>query len=98
LFMILIFRRKTLQKNFNMIVISIIKAEYLGEYCIQFSFSDGVEKTIDFYGFLKNARNTMTRKYLDKKLFERFTIHYGDIVWNDFEMCFPIWDLHEGTI
>ena len=96
--MILIFRRKTLQKNFNMIVISIINAKYLGEYCIQFSFSDGVEKTIDFYEFLKNARNTMTRKYLDKKLFERFTIHYGDIVWNDFEMCFPIWDLHEGTI
>jgi len=81
-----------------MIVISIINAKYLGEYCIQFSFSDGVEKTIDFYEFLKNARNTMTRKYLDKKLFERFTIHYGDIVWNDFEMCFPIWDLHEGTI
>lgn len=79
-------------------VISIIKAEYKGEYSIKFSFSDGVEKTIDFSGFLNNARNAMTRKYLDKKLFEKFTLNYGDIIWSDYEMCFPIWDLHEGTI
>lgn len=79
-------------------VISIIKAEYIGEYSIHFSFSDGVEKTIDFSDFLKNARNTITRKYLDKKLFEKFTLNYGDTIWNDFEMCFPIPNLHEGKI
>ncbi|MDD4971124.1 MAG: DUF2442 domain-containing protein [Paludibacter sp.] len=79
-------------------VISIIKAKYIGEYRIHFLFSDGVEKTIDFSGYLMNARNSMTKKYLDKKLFEKFTINYGDIVWNDFEMCFPIWNLHEGEI
>lgn len=81
-----------------MIVISIIKAEYKGEYNIKFLFNDGVEKTIDFSTFLNNARNEMTKKYLDKKLFEKFTINYGDISWNDYEMCFPIWDLHEGKI
>ena len=79
-------------------VISIIKAEYMGDYSIRFSFSDGVEKVIDFYDFLKNARNTMTKKYLDKQLFKKYTIEYGDIIWNDYEMCFLIWDLHEGTI
>jgi len=79
-------------------VISIIKAEYMGDYSIRFSFSDGVEKVIDFYDFLKNARNTMTKKYLDKQLFKKYTIEYGDIIWNDYEMCFPIWDLHEGSI
>jgi len=79
-------------------VISIIKAEYIGEYKIHFLFSDGVDKTVDFSGFLINARNTMTKKYLDKKLFEKFIINYGDIIWNDYEMCFPIWDLHEGKI
>ncbi len=79
-------------------VISIQKAEYIGEYKIHFHFSDGVERTIDFYNFLRNARNPMTRKYLDKKLFATFKIEYGDIQWNDFEMCFPIWDLHEGNI
>ncbi len=40
----------------------------------------------------------MTRKYLDQKLFQKYTIQYGDIIWNDYEMCFPIWDLYEGNI
>jgi len=79
-------------------VISINKAKYVGNYIINLSFSDGVEKTIDFYPFLQNARNPMTRKYLDKDLFKNFTIEYGDIIWNDYEMCFPVWDLHEGKI
>lgn len=40
----------------------------------------------------------MTKKYMDKDKFKDFTIEYGDIVWNDYELCFPIWDLHEGKI
>jgi len=79
-------------------VISIVKAEYMGEYNIKFSFSDGIEKTLDFANFLKNAKNPMTKKYLDKQLFENYSIDCGDISWNDYEMCFPIWDLHEGSI
>lgn len=79
-------------------VISITKAEYLGDYKIEFSFSDQVVKVIDFYNFLNGSRNSMTRKYLDKKLFQNYSIQYGDIIWNDYEMCFPIWDLHEGNI
>ncbi len=78
--------------------ISITKAEYLEEYKIQIYFSDGVEKAIDFSNFLLNARNPMSRKYLDEKEFKNYSIVYGDIIWNDYEMCFPIWDLHEGTI
>ena len=79
-------------------VISIQQAEYKGDYKINFLFSDGIEKSIDFSDFLKNARNPMTKKYLDKKLFQSFSLQFGDINWNDFEMCFPIWDLHEGNI
>lgn len=79
-------------------VISINKAEYLGEYRIRFSFSDGTEQLIDFYNFLNTAKNSMTKKYLDIQMFENFSIEYGDIIWNDYEMCFPIWDLHEGKI
>lgn len=79
-------------------VISIQKAEYKGDYKINFLFSDGVEKSIDFSTFLKNAKNPMTKKYLDKKLFQSFSLEFGDINWNDFEMCFPLWDLHEGKI
>jgi hypothetical protein len=79
-------------------VISIEKAEYVGGYKIIFSFSDGVNRLIDFYSFLKNAKNPMTKKYLDKQLFKKYSIEFGDIIWNDYEMCFPIWDLHEGEI
>lgn len=79
-------------------VIAIQNAEYRGDYKIHFQFSDGVVQIIDFGDFLRNARNPMTRKYLDKKLFQSFTMEHGDIMWNDFEMCFPIWDLHEGKI
>ena len=78
--------------------ISIIKADYLGEYKIHLSFSDGVVKAIDFSNFLTNARNPMSKKYLDEQEFKNYSIVYGDIIWNDYEMCFPIWDLHEGTI
>lgn len=79
-------------------VISIQKAEYKGDYKINFLFSDGVEQSIDFSMFLNNAKNPMTKKYLDKKLFQSYSLEFGDINWNDFEMCFPLWDLHEGKI
>ena len=79
-------------------VISIISAEYTGEYKVKLTFSDGVIREIDFAAFLNDAKNPMARKYLDKKLFRNFKIDYGDIIWNDYEMCFPIWDLYEGKI
>ncbi len=79
-------------------VISINKAEYLGNHKISFTFSDGVERTIDFLPFLQAARNPMTKKYLDESLFKGYSLEYGDITWNDYEMCFPIWDLHEGQL
>ncbi len=79
-------------------IVSIQKANYLGEYKINFQFSDGIEKTIDFGDFLKKARNPMTKKYQDKQIFQSYSIENGDIIWNDYEMCFPVWDLHEGKI
>lgn len=79
-------------------VISIDKAKFLNNYRIKFLFSDGTVRVIDFSDFLRNARNPMTRKYLDKSLFQQFEIKYGDIIWNDYEMCFPIWNLYEGKI
>jgi hypothetical protein len=53
---------------------------------------------IDFFNFLSTAKNPMTRKYFDIEKFENFSIEYGDIIWNDYELCFPIWDLHKGQI
>jgi hypothetical protein len=79
-------------------VISIQKAEYKDSFKIAMLFSDGIERTVDFESFLKQAKNPMTKKYLNKELFKSFKVENGDVVWNDYEMCFPIWDLHEGKI
>ena len=79
-------------------IISILKANYLGEYKIDFLFSDGIEIVIDFGNFLTNAKNPMTKKYLNIQLFQSYSVEYGDIIWNDYEMFFPVWDLHEGQI
>ncbi len=78
--------------------ISIIKAQYLNDYKIKFIFSDGVEQVINFKNFLYSAKNPMTKKYLNSSLFKKFKIKYGDIEWNDYELCFPLWDIHEGKI
>jgi hypothetical protein len=79
-------------------VISISNAIYLEDYKISFSFSDQTNRMIDFYPFLQNAKNPMVKKYLNKPLFRNFKIEYGDIQWNDYELCFPIWDLYQGDI
>ncbi len=79
-------------------IVSIDKAVYLEGYKIKLDFSDGVKQTVDFERFLKNAKNPMTKKYIDKNKFKSFSLEYGDIVWNDYEMCFPIWDLYKGII
>ncbi|MCL2118185.1 MAG: DUF2442 domain-containing protein [Planctomycetaceae bacterium] len=78
--------------------IAITQAGYLGEYQIHFTFSDATEQTVDFRDFLNRSHHPTTRKYLDKKLFRNFQIEHGDIVWNDYELCFPIGDLYEGMV
>ena len=75
-------------------IVSINKAEYLGNFRIKIYFSDDKVEIIDFTHFLKNAKNPMTRKYLNENLFTSFEIKYGDLIWDDFDMVFPIWDLY----
>ncbi len=79
-------------------VLEVENTFYLGDYQIRLNFSDGKNKTINFEEFLTEAENPMTKKFLNKDLFKNFKIEYGDLVWNDFELCFPIWDLYEGKI
>ncbi|MCX7112917.1 MAG: DUF2442 domain-containing protein [Proteobacteria bacterium] len=79
-------------------ILDIIEAKSLGDFKIQLVFSNGVNRVIDFEPFLHNAAHLDIRKYLDPKLFEVFTIETGDLVWNDYELCFPLEDLYEGII
>ena len=77
-------------------IIEINNAHYLNNYKIEILFNNGRKRIIDLSDFLKKAKNPMTRKYLNKNIFKKFKIEYGDLVWGDYEMCFPIWDLYEG--
>ena len=51
-----------------------------------------------FEPFLKKAYNPMITKYLDIDEFKNFSLYYGNIIWNDHEMCFPINNIYNGKI
>ena len=78
--------------------IAIEKAEYQQEFRIKLLFSDKSEQIVDFAKVLQTAKNPMTRKYLDLDKFKEFTVEYGDLMLNDYEMCFPTWDLYRNAI
>lgn len=51
---------------------------------------------VNFSDFLK--RSLHPYEYLDLKLFKKFKIVHGNLDWNDFDLCFPVSDLHEGNM
>jgi hypothetical protein len=73
-------------------------AEYIERYKLQLRFSDDTEKVVDFGNFLTRSLNPLIRKYLDVEKFRNFTVEYGDLFWNDYDLCFPVADLYEGRI
>ena len=79
-------------------VIDIVEAEQLSEYKLKLYFSDGVEQIIDFESFLGGSRNPLIRAYLAPKKFANFRLEYGELVWDDYGLCFPIADLYENRI
>lgn len=64
---------------------------------LEITFSDGHIQSVDFEPFLQQAHPEL-RKYLDEKEFCRFSVEHGNLVWNDYEMCFPIDALYTGTL
>jgi len=73
-------------------------AKYVPRYRVDIKFNDGTQRIVDFGAFLKQARNPMFTKYRRPKEFKSFHIHDGDLMWGDYEMIFPIADLHHGDI
>ena len=82
----------------NKTYVEIVEAEYLGDYKVKLLFNDNTSQNINFYDFLSKAKNPMTAKYRDKELFRKFKVEYGDLIWGDYEMCFPIDDLYKGML
>lgn len=79
-------------------VIDIVRAEQISDYKLMLYFSDGAERLIDFEPFLRRSRNPLVRAYLEPEKFASFRLEYGDLVWDDYGLCFPIADLYENRI
>lgn len=78
--------------------LEVVGAEYFSDYKIRLSFNDGLVRVMDFEPFLRRAMNPDTTKYRQLRNFKKFHLHEGDLVWGDYEMIFPITDLHRGEI
>lgn len=80
------------------VVIELTSADYVEGYKIRLQFSDGKDRILDFESFLRRSLNPMIQAYLDFDKFKQFTVEYGDLQWNDYDLCFPIADLYEGRV
>ena len=78
--------------------LEIVRAEYISGYKIRLAFNDGMVRVMDFEPFLRKAMNPDITKYRQLRNFKKFHLHFGDLMWGDFEMIFPIMDLYEGNI
>lgn len=78
--------------------IAIDKAVYINDYQIELHFNDGKIQKVDFEKFLKGSSHPEINKYLDLNLFKSFEISEGDLIWNDYDLVFPIVDLYENRI
>jgi len=79
-------------------VYNITDATYLGDFKIEIVFDDQTNKTVDFKPFLFSHNHPDIVKYQNEDNFKTFQLVHGNLNWNDYEMIFPISDLHEGRI
>ena len=76
-----------------------INASYLGEYKVSITYSDAIEKQVDFEKFLREDKHKSVKKYLDLEKFKTFKIHNEKIIWGkNWDIIFPTQDIHEGNI
>lgn len=75
-------------------VINVKSAELMSDYRMRLLFDDDKEQIVDFKGFLLHSKHPDIRAYLDLAKFADFRIEYGELVWGDYELCFPVIDLY----
>jgi hypothetical protein len=76
----------------------VLEAKYLEEYKLLLVFNDNTERIIDFSEFLNNSHYKNEKQYLNKSKFLQFKVDYGDLIWNDFDMCFQGKNLYKGIL
>lgn len=79
-------------------VLEVIQAIQLSDYMLEVKFSDGKINQVDFKEFLSRSLHPEICKYLDQDLFSTFEVKDGNVIWNDYDLIFPIADLYSGKI
>jgi len=77
---------------------TIQSAQHLGDFKVRLTFDDNTEPVVDFEPFLRGSRNPLIQAYLEPAAFARFAVKHGDLIWDDYGLCFPIADLYEGCL
>ena len=78
--------------------LSITEARHKRGFKLCLTFNDGTERVMDFGPFLRAAQHPDLTKYRRPAKFREFHLHHGNLMWGDYEMLFPVADLHEGKI
>jgi hypothetical protein len=79
-------------------VINIMSAELAGDHRIRLSFDDGTQQEVDFKPFLEASVHPDIRAYLSTERFAAFRLEYGELVWDDYALCFPVADLYRNHL
>jgi hypothetical protein len=82
----------------NLKVINVVSATQIGKYQLHLCFDDQSSQDVDFGPFLSQSQHPYIRAYLDDARFSAYRLEYGELVWGDFDLCFPIIDLYNNQI
>lgn len=78
--------------------LAIEQADYIPPLKLRLTFNTGEVREIDFAPFLQNHPNPLIRQYASPEKFQQFELMDGDLIWNDFDLCFPIADLYQNNL
>ena len=78
--------------------INIVAADQVGDFRVHLRFDDGTEQVVDFKPFLSRSLHPDIRAWLDAAKFSEFRLEYGELVWGDYDLCFPVIDLYRNQI
>lgn len=78
--------------------INIVSAVQTGDYRIRLAFDDQTEQEVDFGPFLVHSNHPDIHAYLEPSRFAAFRVEYGELIWGDYELCFPLIDLYHNAI
>lgn len=67
-------------------------------YRVALTFDDGKAQTVDFKPFLTSSHHLSVRVYLDPERFTQFEFRQGELLWGDYDLCFPIIALYNNTL